>query len=69
MTKETRQRIIALQKVAREARYNHNLALKRLETAQRRKDADKTEYENLLVDVWQDTYVCAKEDLLDLQGV
>lgn len=68
MNQATRNRIVELQRVAREARYNHSLALKRLATAQRRQDDVKADEEYLLLGAWADTYQCAKEDLLDLQG-
>jgi hypothetical protein len=69
MTKETRLRITELQSIARTARYNHTLAQKRLETAQRRQDDEKADYEYLLLGAWADTYECAKEDIYSMRGV
>jgi hypothetical protein len=61
-------RIQELQKVAREAKYNHRLAQKRLHTAQRRQNDIRADEEYLILGCWADTYQCAMEDLHSMGG-
>lgn len=66
--KDVRQRIKMLQELAKTARYNMTLTEKRLATAIRKRKGDKVTDETLLLEVWGDTYECAKQDIYTYQG-
>ena len=68
MNKITTLRITELKAVAREAKYNHRLAQKRLHTAQRRQNDIRADEEYLILGCWADTYQCAMEDLHSMGG-
>jgi hypothetical protein len=57
------QRIKELQELARTARYNQELTYKRLLTAKRRNNQSKIEQEQELLEVWEDFYNVALEDM------
>ena len=59
----TSQRIKELQALARTARYNQELTYKRLLTAKRRNNQSKIEQEQELLEVWEDFYNVALEDM------
>jgi len=69
MTTETQVRITELQEIAKTARYNYNLAQKRLDTATRNNNTDAIDYEYLLLGAWADTYEFAKENIYTMRGV